>query len=69
MLNSQEASAQELAERERALEAARSEVECLREMVTGWEEAFGKAQQELESLRVGLPTAQHSSAPRLSYRL
>ena len=41
----------ELAESKQALDAARSEVECLREMVTSWEEAFGKAQQELESLK------------------
>ncbi len=44
----------ELAESKQALEAARSEVECLREMVTSWEEAFGKAQLELDSLKVGL---------------
>lgn len=44
----------ELAESKQALEAATTEVECLREMVASWEEAFGKAQQELESLKVGL---------------
>ena len=47
----------ELAESKQALEAARSEVECLREMVTSWEEAFGKAQQELDGLKVRLHLA------------
>ena len=42
----------ELQESRQALEAAQSEVECLREMVAGWEEAFAKAQQDLEALKV-----------------
>lgn len=42
----------ELLESRQGLEAASSEVECLREMVTGWEEAFAKAQQELDALKV-----------------
>ena len=42
----------ELQDSKQALEAAQSEVECLREMVAGWEEAFAKAQQELETLKV-----------------
>lgn len=45
----------ELQESKQALEAAQSEVECLREMVAGWEEAFAKAQQELEALKVRCP--------------
>ena len=48
----------ELAESKQALEAAHDEVECLKEMVTSWEEAFSKAQQELESLKVGLRMVQ-----------
>ena len=42
----------ELQESRQALEAAQSEVECLREMVAGGEEAFAKAQQELQALKV-----------------
>ena len=44
----------ELADSKAAVGAAQSEVECLREMVTSWEEAFAKAQQELEALKVCL---------------
>jgi len=42
----------ELADSKEAVGAAQGEVECLREMVTSWEEAFAKTQQELEALQV-----------------
>ncbi len=43
---------QELQDSKQAHKAAQGDVECLREMVTGWEEAFAQAQQELEALKV-----------------
>jgi len=44
----------ELADSKEAFGVAQSEVECLREMVTSWEEAYAKAQEELEALKVCL---------------
>ena len=41
----------ELEESRRLLAEAKAERETLSEMVTGWEEAFAQAQQEIEALK------------------